>query len=86
MSPLGHLASERSWTSAPKVSGIAHRDFEADRPDPTAIPDENDARASRILFYNENSEDNVPPASGTSTPHTVVGGDKREDGPTGECS
>ena len=86
MSPLGHSASEQNWTSALKVSGIAYRDFGADRPDPTVALDENDARASRILFHNENSEYQRPPTPETSTPRTAVGDDERGNAPTGECS
>ena len=76
ISPLGHLASERIWTSAQKVSGIAHRDFGADRPDSAVALDENDARASRILFDNNKNEDLK-----TSTTGAAVGSDESGSGP-----
>ena len=48
------------------------------------VSDENDARASRIVFQVKENEDQrlVP---GTSTHDAVVGGEEHGGGPIGEC-
>ena len=64
------------------MSRIAYRDSGADRPDSAVTLDENDARASRILFRNERNEDDELPALKTSTTGAAVGSDERGSGPT----
>jgi len=55
-----------------------------DRTDSIMVSDENDARASRIVFQVKENEDQrlVP---GTSTHDAVVGGEEHGGGPIGEC-
>lgn len=55
-------------------------------PDKTAVLDEKDAGASRIVFCHEEGEDQGPPPQEPSTSGTVVGGGERKTGPTSEFS
>ena len=68
------------------MSRIAHRDLGVDQPDSTVAPDEDDTRASRILFHDKKSEDQRLLAPETSIPGTVVDNDKHGNRPTSECS
>ena len=58
--------------------------LQADRPDLTVTLDKKDTRASRIVFHNEDREDQALPTPGTPTTGAAVGGDEHEDVPTGE--
>ena len=47
--------------------------------------DENDVRASQIVFNDKESEGQGPPVPGPSTSGAVVGGDEHGTGPLSEC-
>ena len=81
--PLGFRA-ELDTESEGKPSRSC-RDPGADRPDSTVTLDEKDARASRIVFHGQKSEDKGLPAPETSTSGAVVGGDEHGDDSTSEC-
>ena len=68
----------------PKGGSRSYRDLE-DQPDSTASPDENDNRASRIVFCDKESEGNGAPVPKISTSGAVVRGDGHGDGLTSEC-
>ena len=65
------------------MSGIVCHDFGANRPDLTVMLDEDDARASRIVFHDKDSEDRGLPALELST--TGVAVDEVGNSPTSEC-
>jgi len=84
-SPFSHLASERIWTSGPKVSRIVLVSrLRADRPDLPMAVDEHDTRASRIVFHDKKGEGQGLHASETLSAGATVGGDGHENDPTGE--
>ena len=56
----------------------------ADGTDLTVTLDENNPRASRIVYNVKRSEDQAPPASGAPTDGIAVGDGERDKGPTGE--
>ena len=51
------MASEQSWTLTQKVSSRSCHHLEVDEPDLIAILDENDAKASRIVFHDKKGGD-----------------------------
>jgi len=85
--PATHLAGNphqhRRWPAW--LPGEKGCDFGGDRPDLNAMPDENDARASRIVFNYKESEGQGFPVPGTSASGAVLGGDEHGIGPIGEC-
>ena len=60
-------------------------DLEPDGPDPTVVPDEKDARASRIAFQENKNEDRGLTATEVPTPVAVVGVTEYGNDTTGEC-
>lgn len=66
-------------------NGQRCHDSRGDPPDLTAILDENDVRASRIVFNDKGSEGQGLPVPGPSTSGAAVDGDGRGTGPIGEC-
>ena len=65
--------------------GFSPHDLGADRTGSTAVLDENDTRASRIVFYDKKSEDRKHPTLETSNHSAVIGGDEHGDWPISEC-
>jgi len=62
-----------------------YHDVGTDRPDPTGTLDEEDPRASRIVFRDKEREDEGTPAQAALTSGAVIGGDEQGNDPTGEC-
>jgi hypothetical protein len=81
--PLGFRA-ELDIGSKGEQSRCYH-DLEADKPDPTAVPDEKDARASRIVFRDEGGGGQELPAPEASTSGVTVDGIEHGNDPAGEC-
>ena len=62
----------------------SYRDLESDQSDSTMTIDEKDAKASRIVFHNNESGDQGHPVPESSTTGAAVGGEESENGLAGE--
>ena len=58
----------------------------AGRPHSIVALDENDTRASRVIFQNKGGKDQGLPAPGIPTTGMIAGGDEHGNGSTSECS
>jgi len=61
-----------------------HHDVETYRPDPTGTLDEEDPRASRIVFGDKESENQRAPVQEASMSGAIIEGGGRDNGLTGE--
>jgi len=84
-SPLARSASERNSTSVPRVRRSLISRFWSGPPDSTVALDENDTRASRVVFQGKTDQDQGLPAQETPTTGSVAGGDEHGNGSTSEC-
>ena len=66
--------------------GRPYHDLEGDGPDPAVALDENDTRASRVVFLENKSEDQRPPTPEALTPDAAVDGTEHGNGLTSEQS
>ena len=80
---VGSLGFRAELDIGPKGERVTISD-PGDRPDSTAMLDENDVRASRIEFNHKESEDQGLPVPGPSTSGAVIGGDDHDTGPISE--
>jgi len=79
----GPLGFQAELDIGPKGESRSYRDLE-NQPDPTVTPDENDTRASRIVFQDKKEDQGLYPP-GTSTAGAAVGGGEHGEDPTSEC-
>jgi len=79
----GPLGFQAELDIGPKGESRSYHDLE-NRPDSTVMPDENDTRASRVVFRDK-KEDQGLYLPGTSTAGAAVGGGEHGEDSTSKC-